>query len=101
MQESNLYFLHPTVAILVLVGLSLFFPLHVNIQDGNLNNINGRKKRYIEEIEQADFAGRTNEIYDHLNMVLEPVDRNCLKKITCEVGNLAYDAGLTSHPFLK
>ena len=101
MQKINLYFLHPTVAILVLVGLSLFFPLHVNIQDGNLNNIQGRKKRYIEEIEQADFAGRTNEIYDHLNMVLEPVDRNCLKKITCEVGNLAYDAGLTSHPFLK
>jgi len=83
------------VAILVIVGLSLLFPTNVRI-----NNV-GRKKRYAEEIARSDFVGRSAEIYDHLNMALEPIDRNCMEKITCEVGGLAYDAGLTSHPFLK
>jgi hypothetical protein len=36
-----------------------------------------------------------------LNEILEPVDRNCMEKITCEVGGLAYDAGITSSPILK
>jgi len=36
-----------------------------------------------------------------LNEVLEPIDRDCVEKITCEVGSLAYDAGITSNPFLK
>jgi len=87
------------VAVLVLVGLSLLFPSHVRI-----NNVNpmGRKKRYAEEaVERSDFVGRTMEIYDHLNEVLEPIDRDCVEKITCEVGSLAYDAGITSNPFLK
>jgi len=84
------------VAILVLVGLSLLFPTHVRVTAA------GRKKRYAEEIiERSDFAGRTMEIYEHLNMALEPIDRGCLEKITCEVGGLAYDAGVTSSPFLK
>jgi len=83
------------IAILVLVGLSLLFPTHVFV-----NNV-GRKKRYAEEVARSDFVGRTIEIYDHLNQVLEPIDRQCMEKITCEVGSLAYDSGVTSHPFLK
>jgi len=82
------------VAILVIVGLSLLFPLNVRVEDV-------RRKREIEEIARTDFVGRTAEIYDHLNEILEPVDRNCMEKITCEVGGLAYDAGITSSPILK
>jgi len=90
------------VAILVLVGLSLLFPTNVQVLNGNLNNpANGRKRRNAEDIARADFVGRTAEIYDHLNDVLEPVDRRCMEKLTCEVGALSYDAGITSHPFLK
>ena len=82
------------VAILVIVGLSLLFPLNVRVEEV-------RRKREIEEIARTDFVGRTAEIYDHLNEILEPVDRNCMEKITCEVGGLAYDAGITSSPILK
>jgi len=89
------------IACLALLGLSLLFPTFVRVNSGNLVNANGRKKRYAEEIARADFVGRTTEIYDHLNMALEPIDRRCIEKITCEVGGLAYDAGVTSHPFLK
>merc|ERR1711976_650549 len=71
------------VAILTLIGLSLLFPTFVQLED-----VQGRKKR-------------SAEIYDHLNEVLEPVDRRCMEKLTCEIGALSYDAGLTSHPFLK
>ena len=83
------------VAILALVGLSLLFPTFVRIDDV------GRRKRDAEEIARSDFMGRTAEIYDHLNEVLEPVDRRCVEKITCEVGTLSYDAGITSNPFFK
>merc|ERR1712038_100729 len=79
------------VAILALIGLSLLFPTFVQLED-----VAGRKKRSAEII-----AERTAEIYDHLNEVLEPVDRGCMEKLTCEVGALSYDAGLTSHPYLK
>jgi len=79
------------VAILTLIGLSLLFPTFVQLED-----VGGRKKRSAEII-----AERTAEIYDHLNEVLEPIDRRCMEKLTCEVGALSYDAGLTSHPFLK
>ena len=85
------------VAILALVGLSLLFPTFVRINDVNP----GRRRRHAEEIKRADFVGRTAEIYDHLNEVLEPVDRRCVEKITCEVGTLSYDAGITSNPFFK
>jgi len=88
------------VAILALVGLSLLFPTNVQVLDGNLD-LNGRKKRYAEEIARSDFIGRTAEIYDNLNRVLDPVDRKCMEKLTCEVGSLSYDAGLTNSPFLK
>ena len=88
------------VAILALIGLSLLFPTNVQVLDGNLD-LNGRKKRYAEEIARSDFIGRTAEIYDNLNRVLDPVDRNCMEKLTCEVGSLSYDAGLTNSPFLK
>jgi len=83
------------VAILVLIGLSLLFPTNVRITQV------GRKKRHAEEVARSDFVGRSIEIYDHLNEVLDPIDRQCIEKITCEVGGLAYDAGVTSHPFLK
>jgi len=83
------------VAIMVIIGLSLLFPTQVRIEN------TGRRKREAEEIARSDFVGRTAEIYDHLNDVLEPVDRRCLEKITCEVGALSYDAGLTSSPFLQ
>ena len=83
------------VAILALVGLSLLFPTFVRIDDV------GRRKRDAEEIARSDFMGRTAEIYDHLNEVLEPVDRRCVEKITCEVGTLSYDAGITSNPVFK
>merc|ERR1711936_305554 len=63
------------IAILVLVGLSLLFPTNVQVLNGNLNNVGGRKRRSAEEVARADFVGRTAEIYDHLNDVLEPVDR--------------------------
>ena len=86
---------------MVLVGLSLLFPTNVQVLNGNLNNVGGRKRRSAEELARADFVGRTAEIYDHLNDVLEPVDRRCMEKLTCEVGALSYDAGITSHPFLK
>merc|ERR1712004_927516 len=79
------------VAILTLIGLSLLFPTFVQLED-----VAGRKKRSAEIISE-----RTAEIYDHLNEVLQPVDRGCMEKLTCEVGALSYDAGLTSHPFLK
>jgi len=79
------------VAILTLIGLSLLFPTFVQLED-----VQGRKKRSAEIISE-----RTAEIYNHLNEVLEPVDRGCMEKLTCEVGALSYDAGLTSHPFLK
>merc|ERR1712168_1242144 len=85
------------VAILALVGLSLLFPTFVRINDVNPS----RKKREAEEIARSDFMGRTAEIYDHLNEVLEPVDRRCVEKITCEVGTLSYDAGISSNPFFK
>ena len=88
------------VAIMALIGLSLLFPTNVQVLDGNLD-LNGRKKRYAEEIARSDFIGRTAEIYDNLNRVLDPVDRNCMEKLTCEVGSLSYDAGLTNSPFLK
>jgi len=88
------------VAILALIGLSLLFPTNVQVLDGNLD-LNGRKKRYAEEIARSDFIGRTAEIYDNLNRVLDPVDRKCMEKLTCEVGSLSYDAGLTNSPFLK
>ena len=84
------------VAVLTLVGLSLLFPTFVQIDD-----VNGRRKRDTEEIARSDFVGRTAEIYGHLNEVLEPVDRRCMEKLTCEVGALTHDAGLTSSPFLK
>merc|ERR1712027_161402 len=79
------------VAILTLIGLSLLFPTFVQLED-----VQGRKKRSAEIISE-----RTAEIYNHLNEVLEPVDRGCMEKLTCEVGALSYDAGLTSHPYLK
>ena len=88
---------------MVLVGLSLLFPTNVQVLNGNLNNVGGqgRKRRHAEEIARADFVGRTAEIYDHLNDVLAPIDRRCMEKLTCEVGALSYDAGLTSHPIFK
>ena len=90
-----------TIAIISMIGRGLLFPLNVHIEPSDQNNLGGRKKRYAEEIARSDFVGRTAEIYDHLNEILEPVDRNCIEKITCEVGSVAYDAGITSHPFLK
>jgi len=94
---------------LILVGLSLLFPTNVRLASANIAGAGGdlggllfgRKKRYAEEVARSDFVGRTIEIYDHLNQVLEPIDRQCMEKITCEVGSLAYDSGVTSHPFLK
>ena len=44
---------------------------------------------------------RALEIYDHLNAALEPVDKNCVEKIICEVGALAGDVGLTQNPILR
>merc|ERR1712004_715603 len=58
------------VAILTLIGLSLLFPTFVQLEDV------GRKKRSAEII-----AERTAQIYDHLNEVLEPVDRSCMEKL--------------------
>merc|ERR1712117_762614 len=37
------------IAILVLVGLSLLFPTNVQVLNGNLNNVGGRKRRSAEE----------------------------------------------------
>merc|ERR1712038_1134650 len=87
------------VAILTLIGLSLLFPTFVQLED-----VAGRKKRSAEIISERTaeiISERTAEIYDHLNEVLEPVDRRCMEKLTCEIGALSYDAGLTSHPYLK
>merc|ERR1711936_1291711 len=66
------------VAILTLIGLSLLFPTFVQLED-----VAGRKKRSAEIISE-----RTAEIYNHLNEVLEPVDKGCMEKLTCEVGAL-------------
>ena len=83
--------LSPFIAMaLVVLGLSLLFPEIVTINDV-------RRKRSAAE----DFVGRSTEIYDHLNAALEPVDRGCMEKITCEAGILAADAGYTSNPVLR
>ena len=96
-ERPNFDFTFIIVACLFLFGLSLIFPVNVRIDDV----MTGRKKRYAEEIARSDFSGRSMEIYDHLNMALEPIDRGCMEKITCEVGSLSYDAGFTSNPILK
>ena len=84
--------LSPFIAMaLVVLGLSLLFPEIVTINDV-------RKKRSATA---EDFVGRSTEIYDHLNAALEPVDRGCMEKITCEAGILAADAGYTSNPVLR
>ena len=84
--------LSPFIAMaLVVLGLSLLFPEIVTINDVR------RKRSATAE----DFVGRSTEIYDHLNAALEPVDRGCMEKITCEAGILAADAGYTSNPVLR
>ena len=84
--------LSPFIAMaLVILGLSLLFPEIVTINDVR------RRKRSDTE----DFVGRSTDIYDHLNAALEPVDRGCMEKITCEAGVLAADAGYTSNPVIR
>jgi len=85
------------IAMLAIFGLSLLFPTFTEVET------NGRKRRYANEyheIARSDYVGRSFEIYNHLNAALQPVDRGCLEKITCEVGHLTYDVGLTSNPIL-
>merc|ERR1712172_316343 len=98
---------------LVILGLSLLFPAIVTITDVNsdTDNTDGmvamdggkRKRRYADEDQasRTNFVGRSIEIYNHLNAALEPVDKNCVKKITCEVGSLARDAGLTQNAVFR
>jgi len=92
------------IGLLFIVGLSLLFPWHVRIDSAVPQPAAGRKRRDADEyyeIARTDYIGRSFEIYDHLNAALEPVDRGCIEKITCEVGGLSYDAGLTSNPLLR
>merc|ERR1712172_453987 len=97
---------------LVILGLSLLFPAIVTITDVNsdTDNTDGmvamdggkRKRRYADEDpSRTNFVGRSIEIYNHLNAALEPVDKNCVEKITCEVGSLARDAGLTQNAIFR
>merc|ERR1711971_1441043 len=98
---------------LVILGLSLLFPAIVTITDVNsdTDNTDGmvamdggkRKRRYADEdhASRTNFVGRSIEIYNHLNAALEPVDKNCVEKITCEVGSLARDAGLTQNAIFR
>lgn len=97
---------------LVILGLSLLFPAIVTITDINSNTDTntgmvamngGRKRRYADEDQasRTNFVGRSIEIYNHLNAALEPVDKNCVEKITCEVGSLARDAGLTQNVIFR
>merc|ERR1711971_1029720 len=98
---------------LVILGLSLLFPAIVTITDVNsdTDNTDGmvamdggkRKRRYADEdhASRTNFVGRSIEIYNHLNAALEPVDKNCVEKITCEVGSLARDAGLTQNAVFR
>jgi len=76
------------VAILVIVGLSLLFPVTVNV------DANGRKKRDVDT--SSDVIERVNEIYTAVVQSEE-----CMEKIACEVGALAGDVGLTRNPALK
>lgn len=90
------------IGLLFIVGLSLLFPWHVHIDTPPVAP-DGRKRRDANEyyeVARSDYVGRSFEIYDHLNAALEPVDRGCLEKITCELGGLSYDVGLTSNPLL-
>lgn len=95
---------------LVILGLSLLFPAIVTITDVNSDTDNtdgmvamNRKRRYADEDQasRTNFVGRSIEIYNHLNAALEPVDKNCVEKITCEVGSLARDAGLTQNAIFR
>jgi len=95
---------------LIIIGLSLLFPSITELTDVNTtgentdgNIILGRKRRQAEyeQVSRAGFLARSIEIYSHLNAALEPVDKNCIEKITCEVGALAGDAGLTTNPILR
>jgi len=76
------------IPILVIVGLSLLFPVTVNV------DANGRKKRDVDT--SSDVIERVNEIYTAVVQSEE-----CMEKIACEVGALAGDVGLTRNPALK
>ena len=56
---------------------------------------------FSDQASRTNFVGRSIEIYNHLNAALEPVDKNCVEKITCEVGSLARDAGLTQNAIFR
>jgi len=95
---------------LIIIGLSLLFPSITELTDVNTTTTNtgnnfivGRKRRHAgyEAVSRMSFLERSLEIYSHLNAALEPVDKKCIEKITCEVGALAGDAGLTTNPLLR
>jgi len=79
------------IPILVIVGLSLLFPVTVNVP---ANGGGGRKKRDVDT--SSDVIERVNEIYTAVVQSEE-----CMEKIACEVGALAGDVGLTRNPALK
>ena len=56
---------------------------------------------FSDQASRTNFLGRSIEIYNHLNAALKPVDKNCVEKITCEVGSLARDAGLTQNAIFR
>jgi hypothetical protein len=113
-EEDSFPDLTPFLALsLVILGLSLLFPAILTIDNVNTNTNNnnmmmtmpaGKRKRRFADEDQAsrtNFVGRSIEIYNHLNAALEPVDKNCVEKITCEVGSLARDAGLTQNAIFR
>ena len=89
----------------------------VQLQSSKLFYISGRKTsrlcfltllmlilfylNFSDHASRTNFVGRSIEIYNHLNAALEPVDKNCVEKITCEVGSLARDAGLTQNAVFR
>ena len=55
----------------------------------------------LTDMDQKNRFERALEIYNHLNAALEPVDKNCVKKIVCEAGALTKDVGLTQNPIVR
>ena len=82
----------------------LGFMFSISVFDWGFTILFSRDKNFLSnftDIDQKTSFERALEIYNHLNAALEPVDKNCVKKIVCEAGALAKDVGLTQYPIVR
>ena len=68
-----------------------------NVKFIDINSLNQHVLNILDQTSRSNLVGRSIEIYSHLNAALKPLDPKCVEKITCEVGSLASDAGLTQN----